>query len=155
MKNTKKNRGFSLVELIVVVAIMAVLVGVLAPSLLRYVEKTRAQKDDSAMAEVANAIQLAIADEDIFDEIVPSVPATGTATETITFAPSSETITIANGKLSDNTTTVSAKTNLAAELGATLPATIDLGSSTYKAKSYKVTITVSAAGAVTVEGEWN
>jgi len=37
------NKGFSLVELIVVVAIMAVLVGVLAPSYLKYVEKAREQ----------------------------------------------------------------------------------------------------------------
>jgi prepilin-type N-terminal cleavage/methylation domain-containing protein len=63
-----ENKGFSLVELIVVVAIMAVLVAVLAPSLLAYVERTRAQKDDSAMGEVANAIMLALANQDAYDE---------------------------------------------------------------------------------------
>ena len=64
MKKTN-NKGFSLVELIVVVAIMAVLMVVLAPQYLRYVEKSRAQKDESAIAEVENAIKIAMADETI------------------------------------------------------------------------------------------
>jgi prepilin-type N-terminal cleavage/methylation domain-containing protein len=63
-----ENKGFSLVELIVVIAIMAVLTSVLAPSLLGYVEKSRMQKDDSAMGEVANAIKLALADQNVYDE---------------------------------------------------------------------------------------
>lgn len=66
--NENENKGFSLVELIVVIAIMAVLTSVLAPSLLGYVEKSRMQKDDSAMGEVANAIKLALADQDVYDE---------------------------------------------------------------------------------------
>lgn len=65
---TNENKGFSLVELIVVIAIMAVLVAVLAPALLQYVERSRAQKDDSAMGEVTNAIQLALADQNAYDE---------------------------------------------------------------------------------------
>lgn len=70
MKNRKNNKGFSLVELIVVVAIMAVLVGVLAPAYLRYVEKSRLQKDDSAIAEVVEAIKIAAAEEECYDQIV-------------------------------------------------------------------------------------
>ena len=63
--------GFSLVELIVVIAIMAVMAAVLAPALLGYVERSRAQKDDSAMGEVTNAIQLSLADMDVYDELLP------------------------------------------------------------------------------------
>lgn len=61
------NKGFSLVELIVVVAIMAVLMAVLVPTLIRNVEKTRVQKDKSAIAEIHHAIELAIADEEYKD----------------------------------------------------------------------------------------
>lgn len=68
--NNNKNKGFSLVELIVVIAIMAVMVAVLAPSLLQYVERSRAQKDDSAMGEVANAIMLGMSDQKIYDEVL-------------------------------------------------------------------------------------
>lgn len=70
MIKKNSNKGFSLVELIVVIAIMAVLVAVLAPSLLAYVERSRAQKDDSAMGEVVNAINIALADEKIYDEVL-------------------------------------------------------------------------------------
>ncbi len=81
MKNEmkkKNNKGFSLVELIVVIAIMAVLMVVLAPAMLRYVEKTRVQKDESAVSEAANAAELALADESVYSE------ANGAATITVT-----------------------------------------------------------------------
>ena len=65
-----KDKGFSLVELIVVIAIMAVMVAVLAPSLLQYVERSRAQKDDSAMGELTNAVMLALSDQNVYDEVL-------------------------------------------------------------------------------------
>ena len=83
MKNN--NKGFSLVELIVVIAIMAVLVGVLAPTLLRYVEKSRIQKDASAVAEVVNAARIAVAEEAINDEVAASLK-TGTCSISCTMA---------------------------------------------------------------------
>lgn len=64
-----KEKGFTLIELVVVIAIMAVLLAVLAPSLLRYVEDSRMQRDDSAMDEVVEAIQIAAAYPEVYDEI--------------------------------------------------------------------------------------
>ena len=63
----RKDKGFSLVELIVVVAIMAVLIGVLVPTLVRNVEKSRLSKDKSALDEVKNAVEIALADEEYMD----------------------------------------------------------------------------------------
>ena len=59
MRDNQDN-GFSLVELIVVVAIMAVLVGILVPAYLAYVEKTRIQRDESAAGEIYRAAEIVV-----------------------------------------------------------------------------------------------
>lgn len=64
-----KNKGFSLVELIVVVAIMAVLVGILAPAYLSYVEKTRRGTDENMAEEVRHTIEVSAAELCVYDEL--------------------------------------------------------------------------------------
>ncbi len=55
------NKGFSLVELIVVIAIMAVLVGVLAPQFIKYVESSRRSTDISNAQNIQSAVLADIA----------------------------------------------------------------------------------------------
>ena len=57
---THKDHGFSLVELIVVIAIMAVIIGIVTPAYLRYIEKTRIQRDESAAGEIFRAAEIAV-----------------------------------------------------------------------------------------------
>lgn len=58
----KNNKGFSLVELIIVIAIMAILVGVIAPQLIKYIEKSRQSADIQLCDTVKTAIVTATSD---------------------------------------------------------------------------------------------
>lgn len=78
----KNNKGFSLVELIVVVAIMAVLLGVLVPTLVRHIETSKQSKDLSGIAEIANSMEIALANEKFSDLDVTITCASGTVTVT-------------------------------------------------------------------------
>ena len=62
MKNNDK--GFSLVELIIVVAIIAILVGVIAPQFMQYVAKARRTKDAHNAKEIAQVMDMLYVTED-------------------------------------------------------------------------------------------
>lgn len=65
LKLRKRNKkGFSLVELIIVIAIMAIMVGILAPQFVKYIGKSRESTDIKNFQEVASAIQVYSADVD-------------------------------------------------------------------------------------------
>lgn len=62
MKKTS-NKGFSMVELIIVIAIMAILAAALAPALIKYINKSRLSTDVQTGQTIATSIQSALADE--------------------------------------------------------------------------------------------
>lgn len=64
-KKCKNNKGFSLVELIIVIAIMAVLIGVLAPTYMKYVERSKRTTDCANIGAILDACEVLAADPDV------------------------------------------------------------------------------------------
>ncbi len=128
------NKGFSLVELIIVIAIMAILIAVLAPQYLRYVEKSRLQSDNSAIGEVANACKVAVADTTINAE-VKTTPVTA--------------LTIPNATAGPCT---GAGTHLADELNNVVGQNLLLKSNAYKNNSFTIGVSVGTNGVAIVTG---
>lgn len=81
-----KNKGFSLVELIIVIAIMAILVATITPALLKYVEKSNRSKDIYNAKSMMKTLELAYADGSIqFEDSNSAVWIYVTKTGTQTF----------------------------------------------------------------------
>ena len=136
MKNEMKlnNKGFSLVELIVVIAIMAILVGVLAPSVLGQLDKAKISKDKQTIETVCTAVATAYADQ----MITSGKPADGATVTTIGFG----TTAVAYSAGSTAATTFDAAVKEI--VGYT---TVALESSEYKGKT--VTVKIANGGKVT------
>lgn len=63
----KNNKGFSLLELIIVIAIMAVMIGVLLPQYIKYVGRSKRAVDVQNADELALAFDITQIDEEIGD----------------------------------------------------------------------------------------
>lgn len=152
MKKTQKrlgNKGFSLVELIVVIAIMAVLVGVLAPTLIKNVEKSRKAKDEQNLDTVKEAIVVALQD-DAENGVYENLTTNGT--DAIVIAGTSGEVTFGSAVSTASINAVAE--NLSTKYDAStkkLASVIKLTSKDYKSKTVKYT--VSSAGAVTYKAE--
>ena len=66
MKKTN-NKGFSLVELIIVIAIMAILAGAIAPALIRYIDKSRKSNDVTSCKTIKTAVETALGNESVYE----------------------------------------------------------------------------------------
>ncbi len=79
-KFRKSNKGFTLVELIIVIAIIAVLTAVLAPQYIKYIDNSRWATDQSNAGTLLHEVQVAVVD----------VQAAGgsVSTDTVTFSAS-------------------------------------------------------------------
>lgn len=68
MKNPRKmknnNKGFSLIELIVVIAIMVVLVAILGSTILGYLERSKYSNDIQALDSIKTALSMFVTDEE-------------------------------------------------------------------------------------------
>lgn len=63
------NKGFSLVELIIVIAIMAILAAALAPQLIKYLEKSRESTDAQTCDTIKSSFNAALTNEDAYKEV--------------------------------------------------------------------------------------
>lgn len=128
-KENMNNKGFSLVELIIVIAIMAILIVVLAPQYLKYVERSRNSTDMQNVRTMMTAIETYAADP----QETTALP-TGADAITITIK--------ASGGAAGDTVTGTALTNAGLTVG-----DIKCSSRTEWA-SYKILGTLETSGAI-------
>lgn len=69
----KNNGGFSLLEFIVIVAVIAVLLGVLTPHYIRYLERSRIRHDDSIVTDIRDAANKLILEQKYFETVTGDV----------------------------------------------------------------------------------
>ena len=77
-KGTKDNKGFSLVELIVVILIMAILAVALTPQVIKWVNHSRIASDRSLMDTLISNCQTALTNQKAYNDVAADVTITVT-----------------------------------------------------------------------------
>lgn len=122
------NKGFSLVELIIVIAIMAILAAALAPQLIKYLEESRESTDQQACDTIKSCFNAAMTNENAYKAVTG-----GTVSSPLTFSTAAN---ISTGS-----------TDLDDELTSSLAA-LEAPKATGKS-NYEIQWTVSANGEIT------
>ena len=131
------NKGFSLIELIIVIAIMAILVAIIAPNLTKYLGKSKKKTDAKNADEIAQQLQTAITDYETDNgelcadtkNVKLKWSSTGAANNSGTVTAPSAFLTIVNDNITNSTKSK--------ETGAFATATISKASG-----KYTITVTV-------------
>lgn len=137
-KERMNNKGFSLVELIIVIAIMAILAAALAPQLMKYIEKSRVSTDASTCSSIESCVNAALADEDAYKQV--AAKATGGTKDFEFYIKSGPEFSGITSKYNTTAGTAATCVNLANELHDSLSTIKDPKQTGMEA--YKVTITV-------------
>lgn len=95
------NKGFSLIELIIVIAIMAVLVAIIAPNLTKYLGKSKQQTDKTNLGEIKNQVKNCISDaatqqDSLGNDILPQATDGTDAYYTITKGATGPVVSVGN-----------------------------------------------------------
>ena len=65
----RNNKGFSFVEIVIVVAIMAIASAILAPQLIKNIERTRLSTDAQSCATIKRCVNATLANQEVWKDV--------------------------------------------------------------------------------------